>query len=138
MNEFENYTGITPRERLARICQSLPEVTTEGDQHLIFRVRGRTFAYYLDDHHGDGEVALSCKAEPGLNTLIAKQDPRRFYIPSYVGPRGWIAARLNLPDVDWDEIADLVFDSYCLVAPKRLVAEVQEIWMGDPPESPML
>jgi hypothetical protein len=48
------------RARLAEICLALPEATAEGERHVGFRVHGRTFAYYLDDHHGDGRVALNC------------------------------------------------------------------------------
>jgi hypothetical protein len=115
-----------PRARLAGICAALPEVTGSGDQHTTFQVRGRTFAYYLDDHHGDGRVALCCKAAPGGNTALVASDPERFYLPTYVGPRGWVALRLDTGEVDWDEVAELVADSYRLVAPKRLAALVGE------------
>jgi hypothetical protein len=117
----------SPRERLASICGLLPEAVVEdveGQEHLIFRVRGRTFAYYLEDHHGDGEVAIVCKAEPELNTALIEQDPTRFFMPAYVGPRGWVGYRLNLADVDWDEVADLAMESYCLIAPKSLTARL--------------
>jgi predicted DNA-binding protein (MmcQ/YjbR family) len=83
-------------------------------------VRGRTFGYYLNDHHGDGIVAFSCKVGPGENDLLARLHPERFYIPSYLGPRGWVALRLDPAEVDWGEVADLVTGSYRLVAPKRL------------------
>lgn len=120
-------TVLTPRDRLVEICQTLPDVIVEdvdGERHLIFKVRNRTFAYYIENHHGDGEIALHCKAEPGMNTALIEQDPRRFYMPAYIGHRGWIAARLAIPETDWDEIADLVIDSYCLIAPKRLAGQV--------------
>jgi hypothetical protein len=114
-----------PKNRLHDICLTLPEVSCEvAGQHLTFRVRGRTFAYYLEDHHGDGEIAMVCKAEPGLNQSLVESDPQRFFMPAYVGPRGWVAARLEGEAVDWDEIADLVFESFCLIAPKRLVSRV--------------
>jgi hypothetical protein len=119
-------TDENVRARIARVCTSLPEVTVEGDQHLIFRVRRRTFAYYLNDHHGDGEVAMVCKAEPGLNRAMIESDPVRYYMPDYVGPKGWVAVRLEIPEADWNEIADLVLDSYCLVAPKSLVRKLEQ------------
>lgn len=109
---------------LAAICQSLPEVTTEGDQQLAFRVRGKTFAYYLDDHHDDGRLALCCKAAPGEQEALVATDPLRFFRPSYLGARGWIAVRLDIEPVDWDEVAELATDAYCLTAPKRLAAQV--------------
>src|SRR5215469_12668428 len=82
--------------RLTGICLRLPEVTREynGD-HAAFRVRKKTFAYFLDNHHGDGIVAIVCKVLPGGNTALVKAKPAKFYIPSYLGPRGWVALRLD-------------------------------------------
>ena len=87
-------------------------------------MRGRTFAWYVDDEHGDGRVAVLCKAPPGENSGLVATDPHRFYLPRYVGNRGWVALRLDLQDVDWGEVAELVADSYRMVAPKRLAAMV--------------
>jgi predicted DNA-binding protein (MmcQ/YjbR family) len=85
-------------------------------------VRKKTFAYYLDDHHGDGIVALSCKVLPHENAALVAASPARFYLPAYIGPRGWVALRLDVGDVDWDEVTELVAGSYMLVAPKRLAS----------------
>jgi predicted DNA-binding protein (MmcQ/YjbR family) len=52
------------------------------------------------------------------------QDPDRFYMPAYIGPKGWVALRLDVGEVDWDEVAHLVANSYRLVAPKRLASLV--------------
>jgi len=51
--------------------------------------------------------------------------PARFYLPAYIGPRGWIALRLDTGKVDWDEVAELVMGSYRLIAPKRMVKLVK-------------
>jgi predicted DNA-binding protein (MmcQ/YjbR family) len=110
------------RARLERICMALPESTTRGGQQGTFQVRGKTFAYYLDDHDGDGRTALCCKAPPGESAGLIAADPERFYRPSYLGPKGWVSLRLDLGEVDWDEVAELVLDSYRLIAPKRLAA----------------
>jgi hypothetical protein len=112
------------RQRLVRVVRALPEADAQGDQHLSLTVRSKRFGYYLDDHHGDGRVALTCKAQPGVNHALADAQPDRYHIPSYVGPKGWLGLWLDLPDVDWDEVADIVLDAYCLTAPKRLVAAV--------------
>jgi hypothetical protein len=112
------------RARLIAICRAFPEVTASGDQHVTFQVRGRTFAYYLEDHHGDGRVALCCKAAPGEQQALVAADPARFYKPAYLGPRGWVAVRLDTGDVDWDEVAEFAMDAYRLTAPKRLLALV--------------
>jgi hypothetical protein len=108
------------RRRVIEICRSLPEVVFEEQQHVTFRVRGKTFAYYLDDHHGDGRVALNCKAAQGENQELVASDPNRFFIPAYLGPRGWVGLYLDLPEIDWTELLELVRDSYLLIAPKRL------------------
>ena len=109
--------------RLTKVCLALPEATREyHGRHASFLVRKRTFAYFLNDHHGDGIVAVTCKALPGDNVALASAQPTRFYLPSYIGPRGWVALRLDVGAVDWDEVAELVAGSYILVAPKRLAA----------------
>ena len=91
--------------------------------HAIFRVRRRTFAYYLDDHHGDGIVGVVFKT-PANEGLIAA-DPDRFYMPSYIGHRGWAGLRLDRGGVDWTEVSDFLADSYLAVAPKRLAAQLE-------------
>lgn len=109
---------------MRELCLVLPEAVAEGDQHVGFKVRGRTFAWYLDDHHGDGRLALNCKVAPGEQQALVAGDPRRFFVPSYLGARGWIGVWLDLPDVDWEEVAELVMESYRLVAPKTLAARL--------------
>lgn len=107
--------------RFTKICLSLPEATREDKgQHAAFLVRKRIFAYYLNDHHGDGIVAVTCKVLPGDNTALAAASPERFYMPAYIGSRGWVALRLDVGEIDWDEVSELAIGSYQLVAPKRL------------------
>jgi predicted DNA-binding protein (MmcQ/YjbR family) len=117
------------RDRLVRLCRTLPEAAvSDHDRHVAFAVRGRTFAWWVDDEGGDGRVAVLCKAPPDQNAGLVASDPHRFYLPRYVGRRGWVGLRLDLQDVDWGEVAELVADSYRLVAPGRLAALV-----GQPP-----
>ena len=112
--------------RVSDICLALPEATREDSPpHAIFAVRRRTFGYYLEDQHGDGIVVLGIKAPAGANEMLVQAEPERFYMPSYVGPRGWLGLRLDLAHVDWDEVADFAAESYVLVAPKRLGAQVR-------------
>ncbi|HEX2313220.1 MAG TPA: MmcQ/YjbR family DNA-binding protein [Thermomonospora sp.] len=110
------------RARVVAICSGLPEVVGEAGRHVTFRVRRRTFAYYLDDHHGDGRLSFQCKAAPGEQEALVAADPARFFVPPYLGPRGWVGVYLDVPGVNWDEIAELAVESYRLVAPRRLVA----------------
>ena len=113
--------------RLTRICLALPEATRQTlGHHAGFLVRKKTFAYYLNDHHGDGIIAVTGKVLPGDNKALVEAQPDRFYLPAYIGPRGWVALRLDVGAVDWDEVAELVATSYRLVAPKRLAAMLAE------------
>ena len=112
--------------RLTKICLALPEATTcRQGSHAGFFVRKRTFAYFLNDHHGDGIVAVACKVLPGDNAALATSQPGRFYLPAYIAHRGWVALRLDVGEVDWDEVSELVAASYRLVAPKPLAARVK-------------
>lgn len=98
-------------KKLQKICLALPEaaeVNFGGHENSpTFRVRDKIFAMYQNDHHGDGKVAVWCKAPPGAQEVIVASDPDRFFKPPYVGPKGWIGARLDRP-VDWDQLDDLI------------------------------
>jgi hypothetical protein len=110
-------------ERLSSLALALPEADRElYRSHASFRVRKKIFAYFLDNHHGDGIVAVTCKVLPRENTALAKAQPKRYYLPAYIGPRGWVALRLDLPKIDWSEVRELLLTSYLLTAPKRLAA----------------
>jgi hypothetical protein len=112
--------------RLTKICLALPEAIREcTGQHARFAVAKKTFAYFLNDHHGDGIVSIVCKVMPGDNTALATANPARFYIPSYIGPKGWVALRLDVGSVDWAEVTELVTDSYRRIAPKKLAGRVK-------------
>jgi hypothetical protein len=114
--------------RLTKICLALPEAVREcHGSHATFLVRKRVFAYYLNDHHGDGIVSIACKVLPGDNTALAAAQPGRFYLPAYVGARGWVALRLDVGEVDWDEVAELAKGSYRMVCGKRLAALVDSL-----------
>lgn len=112
--------------RLTKICLALPEATTyRHGQHAGFLVRKRTFAYFFSDHHGDGIVAVTCKVLPGDNKALVATQPERFYLPAYLAPNGWVALRLDVGEVDWEEVSELIACRYRLVAPKRLTALVK-------------
>jgi phosphoribosylglycinamide formyltransferase-1 len=84
-------------------------------------VRGKVFAYFLNSHHGDGIVSVCCKTALGENVDRASREPQRFYLPAYIGSRGWVGLRLDRDAVDWREVGNLVEQSYRLAAPKTLV-----------------
>ena len=112
--------------RFTKICLALPGATRQcHEDYASFLVRKKIFAYYLDNHHGDGIVAVTCKVLPGDNVALTTTDPGRFYLPAYIGARGWVALRLDVGEIDWDEVAELAAGSYRLVAPKRLGALIR-------------
>jgi predicted DNA-binding protein (MmcQ/YjbR family) len=114
--------------RLTEICRTLPEVevvAAHGSQHTQCKVRGKTFAYHLVDHHGDGRVALECKAPPGDNEALVASDGERFFLPKYMAHHGWVGLYLAVGEIDWAEVRELVTEAYRLVAPKRLVAQLE-------------
>lgn len=112
--------------RLSQICLALPETGRKVlGPHAAFLVRKKIFTYFLNDHHGDGIVAVTGKVLPGDNQRLVAAQPKRFYLPAYIGPRGWVALRLDTGKIDWDEVAELVAGSYRLMAPKKLAALVK-------------
>ncbi len=108
-------------ERLRKLCLVLPE-TTERLSHgaPTFFIRDKkTFVMYLDNHHNDGRLAIWCAAPEGMQAALVEADPERFFVPPYVGHRGWLGMRLDRA-FDWNELAGIVEDAYLTVAPKRL------------------
>ena len=80
---------------------------------------------FHDDHHGDGRLAIWCAAPPRVQGLMVDEDPVRFFVPAYVGHRGWLGVRLDI-DADVDEVDQIIEDAYRTVAPKRLIAELDD------------
>jgi hypothetical protein len=66
---------------------------------------------------------VCAKVLPGDNTALASAQPARFYLPAYIGPRGWVALRLDRGAIDWKEVAELVAGSYQLTEGKRFAAK---------------
>jgi len=109
-------------QRLREICLSFPE-TSERLSHgaPTFFVRDkRPFLMVLTNHHGDGRFAIWCAAAEGMQTMLVEADPERFFVPPYVGHRGWLGVRLDR-GVDWNELAGIAEDAYAEVAPPKLV-----------------
>jgi len=112
--------------RLTEIALALPEASRQiYGSHAQFLVRKKTFAYFLDNHHGDGIVAVTCKVLPGDNKLLAEAQPRRFYLPDYLASRGWVGLHLDVGKVDWREVKELLGSSYGLIAPPRLAEQLK-------------
>ena len=114
------------RERLVEICRALPQVNYEtvGEGHIAFRIRKKIFGYYLFDHHGDGLIAFCCKSSLSEQRRLIRDDSESFFVPAYLGSRGWIAIRLDLNGVDWDTVSELAQRAYQSIAPRKLAALV--------------
>lgn len=112
--------------RLTKICLALPEATRElFGRHACFQVKKKIFAYFLNDHHHDGVISVCAKVLPGDHVALVAAQPDRFYLPAYIGPRGWVGLHLDRGEIDWEEVAELVALSYRRTAPKRLAALVK-------------
>jgi hypothetical protein len=115
--------GASPIARIRALCLALPEAEERpfGDHtDPAFRVRDKFFVMVV----GDGSQ-MSVKAPKGVQGILVASDPERFFVPRYVGHIGWVGVRLDLPtEPDWDELAEMITESYCLIAPKRLAAQV--------------
>lgn len=117
------------RRRVTVLCRHLPEVEVEpaGAQHLAFKIKKKIFGYYLYDHHGDGKVALWCKAPPGEQDRLVDEQPEVYFVPAYVGPRGWVGIRLDGVRVDWAALKEHLFAAWLMTAPagvrKRVTAD---------------
>jgi hypothetical protein len=108
-------------ERIRRLCLALPE-TSERPSHgapTWFIREKRPFVMYLDDHHGDGRLAIWAAAPPGMQAMLVDGAPDGYFVPPYVGHNGWVGVHLD-HGLDWEEIAGVVEDAWLTRAPKRL------------------
>jgi len=112
------------QERLRQVCLALPEVTERlSHGEPTWFVRGKKVFVTFADRHHDDIIGFWCAAPEGAQRALVTRHPERFYVPPYVGHRGWLGVRLDVP-TDWAEIEDLVEDAYRVVAPARLVAQL--------------
>jgi len=106
-------------DQLRVICLAFPEACEEsGVGNPSFKIRSKIFAM---QHSFDERPSVWCKAPQGVQSMLVSSNPKRFFVPPYVGRHGWIGIWLD-SELDWDEIADLVDESYRMTAPKRLCA----------------
>jgi len=111
--------AVSPRGRLRTLCLALPQASEKeawGDP--TWRVAGKIFAMQKT---GDGRLSVWCKAPPGSQEILVGADSARFFVPPYVGSKGWVGMRLD-ENPDRDEVAAVVRRSFALVAPRRIAA----------------
>lgn len=110
-----------PTVRLREICLALPEAEERETWEIpTYRIRGKIFALQSAIDERD---AVWCKAQEGSQELLVQADPDRFFVPPYLGHKGWVGMWLDRR-ADWKEVAELVRRSYRLVAPKKLAASL--------------
>jgi hypothetical protein len=116
----------SPLARLRKVCLSLPEAhEVEAWGEPTFRVKNKLFAMHAssDTHHGDGREGVWIKSAHVTQDMLVRADPKRYFVPPYVGKSGWVGAYIDR-GVDWEIVADLLRDAYRLTAPKKLVAQL--------------
>src|SRR5262245_37341325 len=115
------------------IMAALPaaeEFSTHGS--VAFRVRGKVFTTYTINHHGDGRVALNLVAPRGAQAAFVKMRPRVYFVPQYVGPRGWLGVELD-KGLGWDTVCEHVREAYEMVAPAELAQALNKDFRVRPP-----
>ena len=110
--------GARALARVRKICATLPEVTEkEAWGSPTFRVRNKLFCHFHDNHHGDGRIAIWCKATRDDQELLVGSNPERFFVPPYVGPSGWVGMLLEKPD--WALTTEVLTNAYRMNASKK-------------------
>jgi len=114
-------------DRVRAIVARFPEVTERASHSApsFFVREKKTLANVWNHHHDDGRVAIWAAAGAGVQAELVELEPERFFVPPYVGHRGWLGVRLDVAP-DWDEIAKILEDAYRLVAPKTLIKQLDE------------
>jgi hypothetical protein len=124
-------------QAVREVCLWFPEtqeVLSHGQPD--FRVNGKTFATYVVNHHGDGNIALWLNAPQGAQQLYVNQEPKHFFVPAYVGPRGWLGVHLD-KGISWKTVARLVREAYEKVAPTSLAQSLGKTIEIKPPTTTM-
>jgi len=104
------------------MCLALPEAIEkpfEGHTSPAFRVRDKIFVMA----HDENGTTVTLKAPPGAQQVLVGDDPDRFFVPAYVGAKGWVGVHVEVAP-DWQELQGLIEDSYRMTAPKRLAAQL--------------
>jgi hypothetical protein len=113
----------SPIDRIRAICADLPEVEERsfgGHTAPAFRVRDKLFVMTSEDG-----TSMTLKGDRGVQQVLIGSNPDRYFIPRYVGPKGWVGVWLTHSEgIDWGEVEELIWESYCLIAPKKLAAQV--------------
>jgi len=112
-------------KRAAALLSSLPEARVERtNEHAAFVVTEKKFAWFLNNHHGDGMVCICVKVDPEAKEMLIDMNPEKYLRPAYISRFGWLSIRLDAGPIDWVEGKQRLTDSYKIVAPKRLAKAI--------------
>jgi predicted DNA-binding protein (MmcQ/YjbR family) len=114
-------------ERFRQICLSLPEtseVFVETWGHPTFRVGPKDKMFASCSPPEAQRPALGMKVEKAHQAALVNTD-KRYSVAAYVGKHGWINVDAS-GALDWDEVRELVTESYRLIAPRRLAKLVSD------------
>ena len=112
-----------PMRRVGRMSLALPDCSVKPSHGaLAYQVRGKTFSMVMHDHHGNARTELWVKASPGAQAEWVAADASRYYVPPYVGPNGWVGVWLDVVEIDWAAVAELLVDGYLVQAGPRAAA----------------
>jgi hypothetical protein len=109
----------TQLRKVRELCLALPEVTEKPSHGApTFFHKKKVFVYFLDNHHDDGRLALWCAAPDGAQAMLVDNNPDHYFVPPYVGYRGWVGVRLDR-DAEWSEVSAVIESAYQWIASKR-------------------
>lgn len=119
-----NRLTITPArlQKLRKLCLKLPEAVEKvawGDP--TFRVKDKIFAMQKGNYDG-GRPCVWLKLGPGGQQHLVRSEPALYFVPPYVGSKGWVGVWLDGRSVPWARLGELIAESYRLIAPARLRA----------------
>ena len=109
--------------RVREACLALPETSerlSHGAPTWFIRDK-KSFVTYMDNHHGDGRLALWCAYPKGMRDGLVRADAERYFVPPYVGYLGWVGVRLDR-DLPWDDVERVIREAYRAIAPEKLAA----------------
>lgn len=123
----------TVSDAVGELCLSFPEAEEKVSHGMTnYNVNGKSFATYAVNHHGDGRVALWLEAKPGSQALHTEIDPDHYFVPPYVGPKGWLGVDLN-SGIGWQAVTARVREAYEKVAPAALSKQLDTVAPVPPP-----
>src|ERR1700722_3475100 len=107
--------------KLREICLAFPDAfEKEAWGECTFRVAGGSmFAMTDNNHHGSGHCAVGVKAPAMVQEILVNSDPKRFFIPPYMGKKGWVGVRIDYK-VKWDQTAAILKDGYLMSEPTKV------------------